>query len=184
MKHCYLLLTLLLLCACGGKKESLPQEQGPSQQAYGVIISESQMGKSEWLLTTKLAKFYDAQQLVDLSSPHLIFNKNGMEDSTIKADDGRYDMQENLITMLGGVKGSSEKQDVTIKTNKIYYDIKRKVIWTDNDVTVTRGGVTVKGKGIKADSALSEIEIIKQETQLPKELQELKSAVRTYDEPN
>lgn len=181
IKYYAILLSLVALCACGGEKNSAVQDEGPSQQAYGVIISESQMGQSDWLLTTKRARFFDEEKLVDLDSPVLLFNKNGKEDSNVSAKEGRYDMQESLITMIGDVKGVSEKEDVTVKTEKIYYDINRKVIWTDNDVKVTRGGITVNGKGIKANADLSEIEIIKQQTQLPTELKELKTAVRDYE---
>lgn len=180
MKHFYLACTLVLLCACGGKKDTTDVAQGPSQQAYGVIISQSEMGTSEWLLTTKQAKFFDDEQYVDLVKPSLIFNKKGQQDSTVKADEGVYDMLKSLITLNGNVVGVSLNEGATIKAKKAYYDVTRKIIWTDTDVSVTRGGVTVKGKGVKASSDLSEIEIIKQETRLPAELGELKNAVRSY----
>lgn len=181
MKHFYLLFTLALLCACGGKNKSPDAPKGPSQQAYGVIISQSEMGASEWLLNTKQAEFFDEEQYVELVQPHLVFNKQGQEDSTVKADEGTYDMLKNLITLKGNVVGVSVKEGATIKAKQAYYDVARKTIWADSDVNVTRGGVTVSGKGFKASSDLSEIEIIKQETRLPAELGELKSAVRSYE---
>ncbi len=181
MKHFYLFCTIALLCSCGGKNKSPDAPKGPSQQAYGVIISESQMGTSEWLLTTKQAEFFDEEQYVELVKPSLLFNKQGKQDSTVKADEGVYDMLKSLITLKGNVVGVSINEGATIKAKQAYYDVTRKVIWTDSDVSVTRGGVTVKGKGVKASSDLSEIEIIKQETRLPAELGELKSAVRSYE---
>ena len=97
MKHFYLFCAIALLCACGGKTKSAEAADGPSQQAYGVIISQSQMGTSDWLLTTKQAEFFDEEQYVELVKPSLLFNKLGKEDSTVKADEGIYDMLKNLI---------------------------------------------------------------------------------------
>jgi Uncharacterized protein conserved in bacteria len=181
MKHLYLLPLTVFLCACGGSKDSQTAHSGPSQQAYGVMISQVQSGQNQWILSTKKASFYDDSKTADLLKPYLTFNTKGQENSSVKADEGTYDMEGNLITMKGNVIGASDKEDATIKTQKAYYDIVRKVIWTDSDVTVKRGGITVKGKGIKANSDLSEIEIIKQKTQLPKELKELRKAVKDYD---
>ena len=51
------------LAACGEKNSSQPPS-GPLQRGEDVIISESEMGESKWLLTTKSADYYDEEQKV------------------------------------------------------------------------------------------------------------------------
>lgn len=161
---------VLLMSGCGGGKDKNAVPDGPLQRAEDVIISESEMGTGNWLLTTKKADFYDDDQYVKLTDAKLIFKKDGQEDTVIRADEGRYDISKHLIGLMGNVTGLSIKEGSKIKTEIIYYDTETKKIWTNVPVTVTRGGVTVKGEGVRANSDFSEIELFKQKTQLPKDL--------------
>ena len=166
------------LAACG-QKDKQTEGGGPSQRAEEVIISESEMGQSKWVLTTKSADYYDEEQKVVMTSPKLINKTDGKEESSIKADKGVYEFEKNLITMAGNVKGVSLSEGATIKTSKIFYNTKSRNVWTDEPVTLKRGGVTVKGEALQANADFSEIQLYKQATQLPKELRDFnKEAVK------
>ena len=54
----------------------------------------------------------------------------------------------------------------------MYYDTKTRKVWTDEPVTLKRGGVTVKGQALEANADFSEIQLYRQKTQLPKELRD------------
>ncbi len=167
---------LISLLAAGmagcGQKGKDNAKNGPTQRAEDVIISESEMGQSKWLLTTKAADYYDEEQKVVMTEPKLINKTEGKEDSSIKADKGYYEFEKNLITLSGGVTGVSLSEGATIKTSKMYYDTKTRKVWTDKPVTLKRGGVTVKGAALQANADFSEIQLYKQVTQLPKELRD------------
>ena len=168
---------LFAFAACGGGKESAEGKEGPEQTAKNVLISESEKGASNWLLRAKEAQFFNEPvSYADLEHPHLIFNAQGMQDSEILSDKGRYDMEARLITLSGNVHGKSAKENAEIKTEKIYYDLNSKKIHTDAGFTLIRAGITVKGEGLRANPDFSEIEIIKQTTTLPKTAQGLGAA--------
>lgn len=160
------------VAGCGQKGKDNSNE-GPTQRAEDVIISESEMGQSKWLLTTKTADYYDEEQKVVMTDPKLINKTDGKEDSSIKADKGSYEFEKNLITLSGNVTGVSLSEGTTIRTSKMYYDTKSRNVWTDKPVTLKRGGVTVKGQALQANADFSEIQLYKQVTQLPKELRDL-----------
>jgi LPS export ABC transporter protein LptC len=149
-----------------------------AQQASDVIISESESGRAQWVLYADKADFYqDAPSYSVMQNPHIIFNKNGKENSNIKSKIGRYDIDKRLITMSGNVVGISKTENAKIETEKIFYDMRTKKIWSDADVLLTRGGVSVKGKGLKANSDFSEMEIFKQQTKLPKNIEDIKAEI-------
>ena len=164
-------LIVFMLAACGSKDKN---DQGGThaQRGEDVLISESEMGQSKWLLSTKTADYYDDEQKVELSFPKLINKTNGKDDASIRADKGSYDLTTGLITLTGKVKGVSLEQATTIKTSQVYYNTQTHKVWTDKPVTLTRGGVTVKGAAMQANSDFSEIQLYKQITQLPKELRD------------
>ena len=168
-------IALLTLAACSGGG-SADTFTGPTQKAREVIISQSEMGEGNWLLTAKEAEFFqENEQHIVMHRPHLIFKAGGADDSSIRAHLGRYDMDEGLITLTGRIKGANKTQGITFETEKLYYDAETRLVWTDTPVTMIRGGVKVQGQGMKADSGFSEVEIFKQKTKLPPNIEELKA---------
>lgn len=164
-------LVVFMLTACGSKGKNA-QDAEHFQRGEDVLISESQMGESKWLLSTKTADYYDEQQKVEMIFPKLINKTDGKDDASIRADKGTYDFNTGLITLTGKVKGVSLEQGATIKTSQIYYNTQTHKVWTDKPVVLTRGGVSVKGAALQANSDFSEIQLYKQITQLPKELRD------------
>lgn len=164
-------LFVFVLTACGSKDKD-GQDGAHVQRGEDVLISESEMGQSKWLLSTKTADYYDDKQNIELTFPKLINKTHGKDDASIRADKGTYDLKTGLITLSGKVKGVSLEQGATVKTSQIYYNTQTHKVWTDKPVVLTRGGVSVKGAALEANSDFSEIQLYKQITQLPKELRD------------
>ncbi|MDR0645420.1 MAG: LPS export ABC transporter periplasmic protein LptC [Elusimicrobiota bacterium] len=165
------------LCACARDNRG-NENYETAQQASDVIISQSESGHAQWVLYADKADFYqDAPSYSIMQNPHIIFKKNDKDDSDIKSETGRYDIDRRLITMSGNVVGISKTENAKIETEKIFYDMRTKKIWSDANVLLTRGGLIVKGKGLKANSDFSEIEIFKQQTKLPKNIEDLKAEI-------
>jgi LPS export ABC transporter protein LptC len=113
-----------------------------------------------------------------MQNPYLSLQKNGQEESNIKSREGRYDIKNHLIFMSGDVIGNSLKENARIETEKIFYDTETKKVWVNTDVTIVRAGVTVEGKGLKADSDFSEIEIFRQKTAVPRNIEDFEAAAK------
>ena len=169
-------IAVLFFAACSGGGSGADIPQGPAQKAREVIISQSEMGEGNWLLTAKEAEFFqEGAQYIIMHRPHLIFKVGGADDSSIRAHMGRYDMDGGLITLTGRIRGANKTQGITFETEKLYYDANTKLVWTDMPITMIRGGVKAQGQGMKANSDFSEVEIFKQKTKLPPNIEELKA---------
>ncbi len=80
---------------------------------------------------------------------------------------------------MGGVKARSFTQNLTLETDRIYYDVDKDRVWSNAKTVVTRGGVrTVAKNGVETNSKLTQIEFKKQTTALPQTVEELKGNVQ------
>lgn len=179
-----IVLFLLLACfvACNSNKAQTPLETGPQQQATKVIISQNQSAQNDWSLSADKAEFFDVQNQVRLYDPVLIYSKEGTQDSTLKAKEGWYDISKNLIVLTGDVQISSLPQSIKINTKEVYYDTNKKESWSVTPIKMKRGKTTLNAKGFKANQDFSQIELFKQKTNLPKEMQDFQPAPLTLQE--
>lgn len=179
-----ILITFLFafLVACNSSKVQTPQETGPQQEATKVIISQAQSAQNDWSLSADKAQFYDAQNQVRLYNPVLVYSKESVQDSILKAKEGWYDISKNLIVMNGNVHISSLSEAIKINTEELYYDTNKKESWSVTPIKMKRGKTTLNAKGFKANQDFSQIELFKQKTTLPKKMQDFKPAPLTLQE--
>ncbi len=170
MKKLLILTSLILLSACQ-KNTSGDGADIPAQRAEGVIMRETAAGESSWQLKATSADFYDNQDVL-MDNPKITFNqKEG--DAVLTADKGTF--KDGIITFTKSVVVISKEEDLELTTSKLYYNTQTKVAWTDVPFVLKRGGITIKGKALKADKGFSNIEIFKQVTDLPPDLKGLKA---------
>ncbi len=168
-----LLISILFLAACNGKNSALSDEESGLQTAKSVVIYEAKNGFHTWVLQAEEAQFYENNEKVSLVKPQVVFKKEEKEVSRIKGDKGSLSLGENLIVLEGNVQGKDIKENVTINTSLLNYDMGQKKIWTDKKFILLRNGVKVEGQGFKANGDLTEIEITKQTTTLPQTAKEI-----------
>ncbi len=143
----------------------------PAQRAEGFVLRETVGGQTSWQLKANAADFYDNQEVV-MENPKIIFNQDAKKEATLTSKEGTY--KENIITFLGSVIVKSQEENLKLTTEKLFYNTSTKVAWTDVPFVLKRNGITVRGKALKADQGFSNIEIYKQVTDLPSNLEELK----------
>ena len=179
-----IVLFLLLACfvACNSNKAQAPLETGPNQQATKVIISQNQSAQNDWSLSADKAEFFDTQNQVRLYNPVLIYSKEGVQDNTLKAKEGWYDISKNLIVMTGNVQISSLSDGFKIKTEEVYYDTDKKEARSITPIKMKRGKTSLNAQGFKASQNFNEIELLNQKTTLPKNMQDFKPAAITLEE--
>lgn len=178
----FIILLFAFFAACNSEKAQTPQETGPQQEATKVIITQAQSAQNDWSLSAEKAQFYDRQNQVRLYNPVLIYSKDGAQDSILKAKEGWYDIPKNLIVMNGNVQISSLSEATKINTEELYYDTNKKESWSITPIKMKRGKTTLNAQGFKANQDFSQIELFKQKTTLPKEMQDFKPAPLTLQE--
>ncbi len=170
MTHKLVLLFLSALLCAGCAKPSGGEGGMLTQEIKGLKMYEFRSGKTEWQVTAKKATLSDRTEMAELTSPTVEIRKNDKLAARIKAHNGTVDMAGRVVTLTNSVEGMSEEEKVAIVTEKLIYDIPGDRIWTNEPIKLTRNGVTVRGRGFTAKPDLSEIEIRKQETSLPENI--------------
>ncbi len=177
IKHAALLFALLLLAACGGKKEFSP-EDGDMQRAGNVTIFESKDSQKKWILQAKEVDFQDMTNAV-LTDPRLLLREEGQDSAEVSGRRGTFNYLKKLVSIEGDARIHSFKEKADLATERFFYDVDKDRIWSDRKTTVTRGGAQIVARGgIETDSKLLKIEFKKQNTRLPKDPKELQEAVR------
>lgn len=166
----FLIPILLLACACG-KEEASDGGNTPAQRAEGVVMRETSSGEAVWQLKATSADFYDNQEVI-MENPVIIFNQGQKGEAVLKSRHGSF--KEEIITFWGTVVVTVKEEKLKLITEKLFYNTSTKIAWTDVPFVLKRNGITVKGKALKTSNGFSDIEIFKQTTDLPKDLQGLK----------
>ena len=169
------LLTIAIFCCLFSACHKGPASESdilPAQRAENVVMRETVSGTAAWQLKAKTADFYDNQD-VSMEEPKIVFNQGQEGEASLTSKKGTF--KNNIITFLGSVVVRSKEENLKLTTEKLFYNTATKVAWTDVPFVLKRSGVTIKGKALKADNGFSNIEIFKQVTDLPDNLEGLKA---------
>lgn len=162
-----------LSAACGGPDNFAPENDAGMQLASKVSIFESQDSQKKWLLTAESVDFADLQNAT-LKNPELLLKENGKDSARVSGDTGMFDYTNKLVTIDGHARITSFTENVVITTDRIFYDVDKNRIWSDDKTVVTRGATKITARGgVETNSKLTKIELKKQSTRLPKTAREL-----------
>ena len=162
MKKLVFLLSLAFcLSACSAEEEKTAGED--LQRAENVTLFESKDSQHKWMLRAEKVDFDDLNSAV-LHNPHLLLRENGKDSAEVSGQRGTFDYAKKLVSIEGNALVKSFTEQVTLATDRFFYDVDKDRIWSDKKTTA-RGG-------IETDSKLTRIEFKKQSTQLPKNLKE------------
>ena len=123
--------------------------------------SASDSGYREWEIKAEQAKMFDKKHKIMLYNMTMsFFGPKNTVDSFLSADFGYVDQATLNVYAQGNVKILSEKQ-ATMMTDKVYWDNKKKIFYSESNdlVTLIRGHTTLKGYDMTADSRLKQIQI-------------------------
>jgi len=170
-KTCFLFALLIGLSACAAEEEKPAGED--LQRADNVTIFESKDSQHKWLLRADSVDFDNLNSAV-LHNPHLLLRENGQDSAEVSGKSGTFDYTKKLVSIEGEALVKSFTENVTLATERFFYDVDKDRIWSDQKTTITRGtaNITARG-GIETDSKLLKIEFKKQSTQLPADLKEI-----------
>ena len=164
-----------LLCACGGQREFIPEEENGLQLANEVSIFESKDSQKQWILTAQAVNFADLQNAT-LKNPKLLLRKEGKDSARVTGDSGSFDYAKKLVSIEGHAKIEALQEKAVLTTARFFYDIDKDRIWSDDKTIIVRDGAKVTASGgIETNAKLSRIELKKQNTRLPSHIRGLKN---------
>ena len=172
-KYWVFFLSVLCLAACSSKTDVPNAQEGDTQLATNVSIFSSKENQKEWVLHANTVNFENMQSAT-LKNPHLLLQQNGQDSARVSGELGTFDYAKKLVSIEGNALVKSFTEQVTLATDRFFYDVDKDRIWSDKKTTVTRATAKITARGgIETDSKLTQIEFKKQSTQLPKNLKEV-----------
>ncbi len=120
-------------------------------------------GTKEWELRASEAKMYNPKNEIFLYNLAMtFFNPDGTVKSFLAANGGYVNKITTDVYAEGKVKILSDNQS-TLEANKVYWDNKKKIFYTDPDdlVTLTRGNSVIRGYNLLADAGLKQVTLEK-----------------------
>lgn len=149
----------MLVCSCGGTPvdtgEGSKSTNLPTQVSHNHTIMQSQDGVRNYRMQTPLLEKYDEAEEPYLEFREGIkvesFGKSDSIESTMVADYARYDITKELWEARGNVIARNIKDDKTLYTEQLFWDEKKKIIYTNLPAKVVDRGHVNKGIGFEAD---------------------------------
>ncbi len=124
-------------------------------------ISAETSGKREWELRASEAKMYNTRNQVYLYNLVMtFFNESNTIKSFLSANSGFVNKDNMNLIAEGKVKILSDNKAI-LEANRVYWDNKKKIFYSDPDefVTLIRGNTIISGYNMIADSELKEVTI-------------------------
>lgn len=84
-----------------------------------------------------------------------IFEKDGQLSTTLRADRGYLLKQENIFKGIGNVQVENLLKDQKLQSEELFWDRRKKIIYTEKFVRVQNGGTFSYGSGFEADETFS-----------------------------
>ena len=158
------LLSVLAVTACREKSTVGPPQTLPSQTVEDLVLHESSSGKRLYTLEAEKAYVYDADQRIEVTSPHVAFyDEAGKVHSRLVADAGTiYSKTEDLVAR-GHVEVRTEDSTM-LATDSLSWANSRRVVRTDAPVEISTPRGRVNGRGLVSDAGLTKIEILSEVT--------------------
>jgi len=166
-------LLLALAAAAGGC--ALPGVPGPeavTQVIDDLSMTQTSKGATAWKLTAPFARVSPSGE-ASLERPEVHFFQSGGPASAAGEQGDSFGKSQRALVassgdveMIGDVLLRSKSEGSILRTERLRYDSRRKRFSTEEAVTVERPDGTVRGRGMDADSALTDINIYQQETVL------------------
>ncbi|MFH1724174.1 MAG: LPS export ABC transporter periplasmic protein LptC [Elusimicrobiota bacterium] len=159
------LVVLLALCVTSCARSS----SGPPEQARQVMedftMTQTVAGTRLWQLGAPEARI-TLEGEARLDSPEILFYRHGEHVTTARAREASVDGETKDVSLKENVVITAHGERTTLYTSRLDYSSRDQRFRTKAAVTVERPGARVRGRGLEADAALTDITVYHQETVL------------------
>ncbi|MDB5233426.1 MAG: hypothetical protein JWR44_419 [Hymenobacter sp.] len=161
------LVLLGLLAGCDKKAANGPRliYTGPLMETTNVLELVSDSAKLKFQLTAPLQQQFENGDFIWPKGVTVVFySADGKKTvvNTLTAKYGKSDKAKNLYIMRGDVRVANVPQEQRMKTEELFFDKNKQLIYTDSAMYVTVDTPTehLEGKGLKANQNFSRYSIL------------------------
>ncbi len=162
-----LFLSLCLICSftiCSCVEEENAIEETPpttEQTIEKFVITETKDGNIKTILEAESAVIDEDNKIAKLNLPRVKFYEEGKYRSILIAESGEINMETNDVKALGKCTVETIDNEY-LQTRDVFYDAKKRLIYSDSDIKITKDKDVMYGKGFESDTDLKNIVIKKQ----------------------
>ena len=164
-KFLFLSLSLILsftLCSCIEEENTIEETPPTTEQTIEkFVITETKDGKIKTILEAESAIIDEDNKIATLTLPKVKFYDNGKYKSILIAESGEINMETNNVKAFGKCTVETVNNEY-LQTRDVSYDAKKQLIYSDNDIKITKDNDVIYGKGFESDTDLQNIVIKKQ----------------------
>lgn len=135
------------------------------QAVEKFVITETEEGKLKMVLESESAVIDEEKKVAVLKLPIVKFYKNGEYASTLVTESATINLDTYDVSGHGKCTVDTADNEY-LQTTDLQYNAKKSIVFSNNDVKLTRQDETVYGKGFEADTKLEKIIIKKQRVEL------------------
>jgi LPS export ABC transporter protein LptC len=155
---------LLFAFGCKNKKTQIEEMPPIAEQAVEKFtITETEFGKLKMVLESESAVIDEKTNIAVLKLPRIKFYEDGKYSSLLVSETITIDLE--TYDIKGGGKCSiNTAKNENLQTTNLQYDAKRKKIFSNEPIKITRNSETIYGESFESDPDLENIVIRKQRT--------------------
>ena len=132
----------------------------------GVRCTKNIGEKTQWILKSNVARFYEDKNIMDLEGIRIKFFPAGGDHIIVIADSGVYKIDNDEISLNGDVKIRFEDGSMLF-SESMHFSQRKKLIWTRDKVLIKGDGLEMEGKGLEYDLQKGKLTVKKQTAVLP-----------------
>jgi len=156
--------------SCKTEKTVIEETPPMSEQAVEKFtITETEYGKLKMVLESEAALINEDKKRAYLKLPRVKFYKDGNYVSTLVTESAEINLETYDVSGKGKCTVDTANNE-HLQTTDLQYNAKKDIVYSKNNVKMTRNGETIYGKGFEADTKLEKIVIKKQKVILDKGL--------------
>ena len=165
IKILFLSLSLIFsftLCSCIEEDNTIEETPPTTEQTIEkFVITETKDGNIKTILEAESAVIDEDKKIAMLTLPKVKFYDKGKYKSILIAESGEINMETNNVKAFGKCTVDTVNNEY-LQTRDVFYDAKKQLIYSNNDIKITRGKDVIYGKGFESDTDLQNIVIKKQ----------------------
>ncbi|MDR1195003.1 MAG: LPS export ABC transporter periplasmic protein LptC [Endomicrobium sp.] len=168
----HIIIFFALIFCLGCKQEKTVIEETPPMAEQAVeqfTITETEEGKLKMVLESESAIIDETKKEAVLKLPRVKFYKEGEYVSTLVTESATINLETYDVFGHGKCTVDTANNE-HLQTTDLQYNAKKNIVFSKNNVKLTRQDEIVYGKGFEADTDLEKIIIKKQRVELNKKI--------------
>jgi LPS export ABC transporter protein LptC len=162
----FVLLMLVILPGCRQERTIIEETPPMAEQAVEkFVITETEEGKLKMVLESESAVIDEEKKRALLKLPRVKFYEKGEYVSTLITESATINLDTYDVICHGKCTVDTANNE-HLQTTDLQYNAKKDIVFSKNDVKLTRREEVVYGKGFEADTKLDKIIIKKQRAEL------------------